>query len=88
MLLFQSAKLENHALKSKTCAREFVFFLEKCCFSDLFVGVKEENWFSYRFCRWRTRLLSNYYLVEKGYLCRLFGFCFYSKPIAVIVYFY
>ncbi len=46
VLLFQGAKLDNQVLKSKTCDIVFVFFLEKSSFSALFVGVKEENWFS------------------------------------------
>jgi hypothetical protein len=43
---------------------QFNSFLEKSSFSALFVGVKEENRFSYRFCRWLMRLFASQILLD------------------------
>ena len=64
MLSFRGAKLSNQVLKSKTCGREFVFFLEKPSFYALFIGVKEENCFSCRFCNWRLGLFARWVSLE------------------------
>ena len=67
MLSFRGAKLSNQVLKSKTCGREFVFFLEKPSFYALFIGVKEENGFSCRLCKTVQTFCMSQILLDSKY---------------------
>lgn len=61
---------------------QFNSFLEKSSFSALFVGVKEENEFSYRLCRWPWGLFPTlFYLIEIVYAD---GLVFLNKTIDAV----